>query len=354
MRKKKMKRPAVFARPSKASVMSLPEYAFAVQARGKTYYYYQRRRGFPDAGPRIRLPEPNSPEWFAALAAATNAEPIPSGISLSTVWEAYRAGKRGPKAPGTIATYASAWRIMRPLWGDLHPKAITSKAIAELHDALSDRESMANMVLTVAHNILEEALRLGLVETNAATGIRRHEIVKVDGAKPLTREAWAAFMSPACPAPVYRLAILGRGTGQRISDLITMTPAMRERDGIRHGIQKRRRHIDSHWSQVAPDYLRTIDGWQGFPSAPYVNCEGRVSTDSLRRQWNAFAETMQGSALVGFTPHDLRATNFCDHILAGDSPADVARIRNVSEAMVIRYTRHLKPEDFAEARKSRA
>jgi integrase len=336
---------------SKAVAVPLPDWVYTVTARGKVYYYFQRRRGKPDAGPRIRLPEINTPEWFAALAAATESRPVAPAGSLETVWEAYRASPRGPRTKGTATTYMSAWRIIQPIWGDLPPSRITPEAVAKIHDKLADRPVMANLVLTVLRMVMAEAVRRGMIERNPTADLRPHEITNVDGAKPLTSEAWAVLMAPACPRAVYRLAILGRATGQRISDLVTMCPAMRKGDGIEHGIQKKARRMKApHWDACSKDYLAIIDSWGGFPNAPWVNVDGRVTKQSVRNQWNAYIRTHSGAALDGFTPHDLRATNFCDHILAGDTPADIARIRNVGVDKVYSYTQHLTAQEFAQKR----
>lgn len=335
--------------------MPLPKYVFRVSSRGRDYYYFQHRRGYPDAGPRIALPDPTDPTWHAAVAAAIADKAAPSGDTLGTVWEAYLAGPRGPKTDGTRKAYTAAWRVLAQVWGDQHPRKITPVLVGKLHDGMADRANMANMVLVVLRNVLGEAKRLGMVDTNAADGIRPHKLTDVDGAKPLTPEAWAALMAPECPRPVYRLAILGRAIGQRISDLVTLCPAMRDGDGFRHRIRKRDRARKGapFWSRIEADYLPIIDGWKGFPRTPYVHCDGRKGDARLRQIWNEYAATKAGKALAGFTPHDLRATNYCDHVLAGMTPDDIARLRCTSVKEVLAYTQHLKPQDFAEALKNR-
>jgi integrase len=303
---------------SKGAAVPLPEWVYTVTARGKVYYYFQRRRGKHDAGPRsppardqyarngLQLWQPPRNHAPLLLQAASRSsgrptEPVP----------------RGPRTKGTASTYMSAWRIIQPIWGDLPPSRITPEAVAKIHDKLADRPVMANLVLTVLRMVMAEAVRRGMIERNPTIDLRPHEITDVDGAKPLTSEAWAALMAPACPRAVYRLAILGRATGQRISDLVTMCPAMRKGEGIEHGIQKKARRMKApHWDACSKDYLAIIDSWGGFPNAPWVNVDGRVTKQSVRNQWNAYARTHSGASLAGFTPHDLRATNFCDHILA--------------------------------------
>lgn len=338
-------------RSRKPAAVPLPEWVFKVTSKGRVYYYHQVRRGYPDAGAVTRLPDISDPDFYAAVAALGSEKGLVKG-SLRSVWQAWVSGPRKPKTEGTLATYRTAWGILNTAWGDLPPRLLTPPKIAKLHDGLADRPSMANMVLVVLRGVLDEAVRLGMAEANAAANLRPHVIEKVDGAKPLTPAAWAALMAPCCPRPVYRLAVLMRGTGQRISDAHKMAPIMREGDGIRHPIQKRARKITTFWSSVAPQYLAEIDSWDCFPRTAYVACEGRVDDDKLRRIWNAYAKTTEGAALRGFTPHDLRATNFCDHILEGKSVDDIARLRGVTADIVRRYTQHLDTEIFAKSRQN--
>jgi integrase len=338
---------------SKSDAIALPEYVYRVRYRGEWLYYYQHRRGSPDRGPNIRLPEPNSPEWFEAVASAKKALSKPIGVTMKTVWFAYVNGPRKPMSEGTLRTYASAWKIIKDAWGDLHPRQVTAPAIGKLHDGLAeDRRPMANMVLVVIKHLMEEAHRAGLISTIPTLGMRPHRRGKVDSAKPLTQEAWDALMSPECPAQVYRLAILQRATGQRISDVVRMTPSMRLRDGISHPIKKTK-HAE-FWSYIDSKYLIIIDSWECFPNTPYCSTPKLSDEQSLRHEWNKFAATEAGAALRGFTSHDLRATNYCDHILAGKDKEEIARMRGTSEHHVTHYTKHLGTETFVKTVKKRS
>lgn len=59
-------RPILHRRPEGPE--PLPRYVSLVRSRGREYYYYQRKRGSQDAGPRIRLPgHPQSSEFWSAL-----------------------------------------------------------------------------------------------------------------------------------------------------------------------------------------------------------------------------------------------------------------------------------------------
>jgi integrase len=272
---------------------------------------------------------------------------------MTTVWFAYINGPRKPLSQGTLRTYNSAWKIIKDAWGDLHPRQVTAPAIGKLHDGLAeDRRPMANMVLVVIKHLMEEAHRAGLIDAIPTLGMRPHRKGKVDSAKPLTEAAWNALMSPACPVQVYRLAILQRATGQRISDVVRMTPAMRVSDGISHSIKKTQKA--EFWSSINSKYLAIIDSWGCFPNTPYCSAKKLEDEQSLRHAWNRFAATEAGSALRGFTSHDLRATNYCDHVLAGMDKGEIARMRGTSEHHVTHYTKHLSTEEFVQSAKKRS
>lgn len=59
-------------------------------------------------------------------------------------------------------------------------------------------------------------------------------------------------------------------------------------------------------------------------------------------------------ALRGFTSHDLRATNYCDHVLEGEDKGEIARMRGTSEHHVSHYTKHLSTEEFVRSVKKRS
>jgi integrase len=113
------------------------------------------------------------------------------------------------------------------------------------------------------------------------------------------------------------MAVLGRATGQRISDLIGFRPCDRDQDGIALTITKLKGK--AHWCPLSSDEIATIDGWGQTGDAPYVRRpNGKAYTeDALPVAGNAFMATETGKALETFTPHDLRATKVCDERIDG-------------------------------------
>lgn len=316
-----------------------------------TYWYYAPDRWKPKAerGKPKSLPAPNTKAWFlelSRLGLEKDAAPARPG-TIAELWTLYKKGPNFPKAPSSQRMYESVWKNhIAPVFGDRAVGGPTAAAIVEIRNSYSEQPTTSRSVLAVIAALFNEAVERGMREDNPARQVRRLRL-NPDGAKPLTQAAWDALTSPDAPECVRRCAYLGRATGQRISDLVKMMPSMREDDGIRHDIQKTNR--EAHFSPMEPAWAKVIDGWTGWPNRPYLNVgiKGAFNEAAIRRAWNRFAATDKGEAIQGFTPHDLRATNFCDELLAGYTNAQVAKRRGVDETDVSRYTKHLSGKDIA-------
>lgn len=307
---------------------------------GKEYWYHQERRGKPDAGPRTALPEFGTPKFYLELARLTGQAPAPQNTIDKLIAEFKAQPEWGKRRPNTIATYETALGHISDAWGKQDPAGLTAAHVLALRTAFGDRPSMGNMVLVMVRALMALAVQTGLRMDNPAREIKKIEETP-DEAKPLTPEAWAAITSDAAPVALQRFAYLGRATGQRISDLVTMRPADRDADGIILTITKLR--DKPHWCPLRPEEIATIDGWKQFPAATYVTRENgrRHSDDTLRFAWNAFAATEAGKALRGFTPHDLRATKVCDERIRGKNHGQIAAMVGMSVEMVTKYSKYI-------------
>lgn len=325
----------------KAVVVPLPSGVTKVVSKaGGEYWYHQHRRGKPDAGPRTRLPEFGTKEFWIAIGQITG-ETKPPGNTVDSLIETYKTQPEWLKRrPNTIATYEAALAHVSTAWGTLDPAAITVAGVMKLRAQLADRPSMGNMVLVQVRALMKLAVQTGLRLDNPAREIDSLEETP-DEAKPLTPEAWAALISDDAPSELRRFAVLGRATGQRISDLVQMRPADRDQEGIMLEIGKLR--DKPHWCPLRPDEIATIDGWKQFKAATYVvRKDGRRYDDkALREVWHAFAATKAGAAVRGFTPHDLRATKVCDERIRGKNHQQIAAMVGMSIGMVMKYSRHI-------------
>lgn len=314
---------------------------------GTTYWYYQRDKGKPTRGPLVRLPDFGSPAFNDELQKAKAGKRPPRRRAIAPRYNMaaliadYKSDPQwSAKRPATIATYESAIVPILDYWGEQEPGEITVAHVIDLINKFAGKPSMGNMVLVMVKKLMKFAVQRGHRMDNPAREVDALQ-EDTDGAKPLTPAAWAALNAPECPEAVHRLAVLGRATGQRISDLIRMRPADRDEDGISHTITKLR--DKPHWSLLKPAEIAEIDGWGVGPATPYVlRPDGRrYDTDGMRDAWNAYIKTDAGAALAGFTPHDLRATKVCDERIAGKTHQQIAAMVGMSVGMVMKYSKHI-------------
>lgn len=320
-------------------VMSLPKGVFCVKGR---YWYHQEGRHLPkdQRGPLTRLPEPNTPEWFRAMASLTGHADVAPSVTVATLVEQYKARKWPSLRPNSRALYDLALSAILKAWGHLPPDQISVAGVAALQGQFIDRPSLGNQVMVQVKAVMKLAVQMGMRSDNPAREIDALE-VRNDGAKPLSPAAWACLMSDDAPEALRRFAFLGRATGQRIGDLVLMRPQDREEDGIALTITKL--HDRPHWCPLSQSEASVIDGWRQFPATPFIgmNRKKRHTKASVQRIWNGFAATEVGSALRGFTPHDLRATKICDDRIAGYSHQQISARVGMSLQMVMRYSRHI-------------
>lgn len=326
----------------RAVVMPLPSGVSRVinKRTGKAYWYHQERRGKPDAGPRTTLPEYGTPEFWQAIARLTGEAKKPTNTIKSLI-ETYKLQPEWLKhRPNTVATYEAALTHIEAAWGPLDPAEVTVAGVMALRTSFAERPSMGNMVLVQVRALMKLAVQSGFRNDNPAREIDAIS-EEPDEAKPLTPEAWAAATSKVAPRIVQRLAVLGRATGQRISDLIRLRPADRDQDGFAHTITKL--GDKEHWSPLTPEQAKEIDGWKAFANATYTADDRgrRISDNTARNIWNAYLATEAGAALRGFTPHDLRASKVCDERIKGKTHQQIAAMVGMSIQMVMKYSRHI-------------
>lgn len=320
----------------------LPPGVFPVRKPHKTYWYYTPNRGKPNEGPRRRLPEQGTPEWDDAIEAIRREQAgTPALYDIRSLVRDYRETARWmAHQRSTRETYEAALKPILQDWRYRRPAEISIADVTALVERLAPTPSMANMTLVMASNLIQFAIRKGLRKDNPVREVEKLAEAE-DGAKPLQPPQWAALRAEECPVALRRFAALGRYTGQRISDLLTMRPCDRDEDGISHKIKKLRNK--PHWSLLTAEQAAEVDGWNAPPITPYViRPDGKAYIpDRLRDAWNAYARTEAGKALVGFTPHDLRATKVCDERIAGKTHQQISAMVGMSIPKVMHYSRHI-------------
>lgn len=320
----------------------LPPGVFAVRKPHKTYWYYTPNRGKPNEGECRRLPEYGTPEWHDEIEGIRREQDgVPALYDMRSLVRDYKLTAGWQQlGGGTVPTYESATKPILASWRYRRPSDISIADVAALVERLAETPSMANMTLVMARKLMKYAVQKGLRNDNPAREVDNLDEAE-DGAKPLQEAQWAALRADDCPVALRRFAALGRYTGQRISDLLTMRPCDRDEDGISHKIKKLRNK--QHWSLLTAEQIAEVDGWGAPPITPYViRPDGKAYIpDRLRDAWNTYARTEAGKALAGYTPHDLRATKVCDERISGKTHQQIAAMVGMSIGKVMHYSKHI-------------
>ena len=324
----------------KAKLVLVPKYVFAIGKPGSERWYYQKRRGKPNHGKLYRLPGgPTHPEFWSAYHAAAaglggaagSMQAIIAEYKASPVWERLR--------PASKKLFTISLNRVVAVWSDLRPDQITVAAIAEFRDTMP--APTAKATLGALQSFFRFAAERGYCTTNPVREVRRPESDPEAGARPIPEEAYQHVMQHA-PTAIKRFFILGRETGQRISDIVQMRPIDRDGAGILLTVTKRRKDRE-HWIPLSVKGAAEIDSWGGFPNAPYLTTEKgkRFTPDRFRKVWGDWIAEEANAICREITPHDLRATAVCDDRLAGITHQQIAARRAMSVQMVMHYSRHI-------------
>jgi len=328
----------------------LPDNVFRVKRpSGKIHYYFQARRGRPDHGPLVRLPEPNDPEFWAKAKSLNEggATQRAAAGSFRALIEHYKTETPGyARLSGSSKrTYGIALDAIDVKWGALPVRDLRPKNIYELLDRYADRPSMGNLTVRVLRTLLKEGVKKGYAEINVAIGIEPLS-EDVEGSEPWS-EATYAHVLKCAPEVIMRAAVLGRATGQRAVDLVRMLPGNRDRNGIAFTVQKLRGV--KHFVPIQKEALAVIDGWGVNKVTPYLTIGGRrISEEYLRGVWRMF-RSRDNAIPPDATLHDLRAMAVCDRRLQGVAHQQIADQLRMSPAMVMRYSKGIDREANAQA-----
>jgi integrase len=319
---------------------TLPKGVFRV----KRWWYYQHRRGRPDHGPLIALPEYGTPEFWTKLADITGDETV-TAFTVDALIREYRAHPKYVKlSAGSKLTYEPALGYVSKRWGPLRVDGLTPPAIqAFMDDEFAARPSMGNLTLSVLKTLLKFGVPRGYIGTNPAREIEDLEEDR-EGAKPWPETAWRKVVDTG-PTELSRLAVLGRATGQRISDLVTMRPRDRDGAGINVPIKKLAKKLRGalHWCPLSVDAAAVIDGWAVFANATYLTDEkGRpFNSKALARRLAKYLAADPELAPLGLSAHGLRSLAVCDRRIEGQPHQRISAAIGMSMRQVMNYSRYI-------------
>lgn len=321
--------------------VSLPKGVYRVSRKGKEWWYYQQRRGKPDHGPNLKLPDFGTPEFWARIGEIERGHTGPAAGSFDALIAAYKAHPKYLNlSDGSKATYRFALDHISRRWGPLRVDGLSAPAIqAFLDERFAAKPSMGNLTLAVLRTLLKWGIPRRYLTVNPAREIDPMD-EDVKNASPWPEEAWRRLVETGPPV-LARLAVLGRATGQRVSDLVTMRPKGRDGAGIVTDIKKTGKR--GHWCPLEQRDIAVIDGWKVFPASTYLASDtGRaLSTNALRKRFDKFVADDAMLRAADIHIHGLRAMAVCDRRIRGDSHQRIAAAIGMSVGMVMHYSRNI-------------
>jgi integrase len=336
-------------------VMKPPRNVFAVYDRrtGRPRWYWQEGRSRPkaDRSQLVRIPhEPDEPEFWAMAAQLNGERPTSDAGTFAACIRDYKLSPEWLKlARATREAYGRYLDFCKP-WSGLRVADLDAAHVVALrnHVAASVSANTANQSLRAWSALLAWCILYGHASRNAAKDVPDldHE---PEITAPWPESAWTYVVGHA-PQRIARMAVLGRATGQRISDLVRMRPADRKDDGIT--VPGRIRKTQArHWCALSAADIARLDGWACEPMQPYLHGDdgAMIQPQTIRAELRAWLASEAGAPArkADISPHGLRAMAVCDARLKGVSHQEIASLYRMSVAMVMRYSTHIDNEAAA-------
>ncbi|MBV9754626.1 MAG: hypothetical protein JO188_19055 [Hyphomicrobiales bacterium] len=323
--------------------MSLPKGVFKVRKpSGRVYWFYQRGRGTAHPGPLVRLPDDErSPAFWRAVQVASG-ETTAAGVkgSFAALIAAYKNSPEWERLrPPSRKNYGAHLVRIDAMWGDLLAADLTARAVYAARDQMAHQAPTANHFLAALRTLLNWGVARDYAQTNVARDVAPLRL------EPQTAQPWPEetyrFVVEHAPEDIRRLVILGRSTGQRLSDLVRMRPADRQENGLALRIGKLRDKF--HWLPLTREVLDEIDSWGVARDIAYIisTAGNPYTANHMNTRWNRWRASEEAKPIrdVAITLHGLRASAVCDRRLDALTHQEISGQLCMSLGMVLRYSR---------------
>lgn len=268
-----------------------------------TYYY------IPKQGSKFRLAR-DFVEAMAKWASITGKSHAPSpSASLADIMDAYMLEVLPRKALRTQEDYQTALGLLRQVFGHMRPVEVEPHHIYAYMDKRR-APIRANREKAVLSGVFKLAIRKGIKTDNPCRLVARNP------EKPRDRlvedeeiASWRMHAGKLLNAYVD-LKLL---TGQRQGDLLRLTRAADQPDGLHVEIRKTKRRVIFEWT---PDLRAAVDGIYSLNSGvrclaffPVSRGERRgtpISQRGFKSLWQRAMNSYVAEGCMRFTEHDLR------------------------------------------------
>lgn len=321
----------------------LPPHVFTVRNRvGKSYTYLQRHRGTGRASERLRLPDPDDPQFWSEYARLMNLPPAVKRTdtmsALVTDWHA--SPEWAALAPKTQSEWQRYCRRILAAWGGLQVKGIEPRHVIALRDTFAGTPASANNLLRCLSSMLGWSVPRGWRSDNPC-----REVKLLRGSEAYAPWPWDVIVQARQELrPDLRWAMeLALYTGQRQGDVLAARWDALSAGAIAVRQEKTGKALTIPLHRDLKAVLDTI------PKRAVT-----ILTTQSGRPWTkaGFRATWQDQrpdCIKGLVFHGLRKSAVVFLLEAGATTAEVAAITGQSLQMVEHYARAVNQQRLAAA-----
>lgn len=319
--------------------VTLPKGVHRVIARGREYFYYQAGRGTTHVGERIKLPnDPQSPEFWQAVRQAQGFVGPVATDTIGALIDAYETAWPGlPRklADSTKDHYRNNLRVVREAWGNLPAGSLRPSHVQALIEKIgAEKPGTANNVLDALRAMCRWACGpRELLSRDPTHGVAHFD--QGEGHKPWTSEQ-LAFADANLTGMLRRAYVLGRYTGQRISDVVRLGWTDIDDGGFR---LRQKKTGAEPWCPIFPELEAEMATWEKRPGPFLRQDSGKPFTTNLL--WKLLDKAREKHPpLDGAVWHGLRANAVIRLRQSGRSAMEISDAIGMSVPMVERYSRY--------------
>jgi integrase len=240
---------------------------------------------------------------------ATLVQPVVGKCRLGAVMDAYIKEQLPARKPRTQADYLSSIAMLRPVFGEMWPEDVLPQHIYG-YMRLRNAPVRANRDVAVLSNVMTQAVRMGLINSNPCKQVRRNE------EHPCTREVLDSEIHaffPYCPPWLQAYIRLKLLTGLRQGDMLKFRLDQLREDGLFVETGKRGKRLLFTWSPDLIAAIEVIKALRHRVTSLYLFNSPRngtkLSTSGFKSAWvRAMKKALESGALsMSFAENDLRA-----------------------------------------------
>lgn len=232
--------------------------------------------------------------------------------------------------PNTVSQYNSNAKALSAIFIEFTPQQVTSRHVAEIKQAYSDRPAAANQLMAFLKLVFQQAIEWGIVDNNPAIGIKRNK--ESARTRYITDDELNAILSTA-KEPLKSIVTLCYYTGQRIGDVLNIKKTDISASGISFMQEKTGQRLIVEFN---PELKAIVDALKATDSE-YLLCNKKGDTHKYGTIKAAWVKLTNDLAITDCHIHDLRAKALTDAKKQGKNAQALGG--HASESMTNRYIR---------------